>query len=123
MRRPRFLQKNKSIESIIHCLEEKYGDTFTYYNSDTQSFMSKYQEIWLRAVKLPKKMVQVLRDKYTGDLTDNYLGLLLKDDIQALLQRTAAQVFEGCLLFYTPGMAYTPLEGDTDARGFLRSPG
>jgi hypothetical protein len=124
MRKPRFLQKNRTIEDIIRYMEEKYEDTFTYRSSDTESYLSGETEIWLRAVKLPGQLVLVLRDKNTGDLVDNYLGLLLREEIEAEVRRAAVQVYGDCLVVCRAGFARPPLDPrETDGPAFLRSPG
>ncbi|MDR1319951.1 MAG: hypothetical protein LBK56_00775 [Gracilibacteraceae bacterium] len=124
MRKPRFLQKNRTIEDIIRYMEEKYEDTFTYRNSDTESYLSGETEIWLRAVKLPGQLVLVLRDKNTGDLVDNYLGLLLREEIEEEVRRAAVQVYGDCLVVCETGMVRVFLDmRSTDGRAFLSNPG
>ncbi|MDR0435146.1 MAG: hypothetical protein LBH21_08895 [Gracilibacteraceae bacterium] len=124
MRKPWFLQKHRTIEAIIRYMEERYEDTFIYYSSDTESYLSSEKEIWLQAGKLPQEMVLVLRNIDTGDLVDNYLGLLLREEMEQEVRRVAVQVYGDCFLSYKAGIARPPLDlRTTDARVFLRSPG
>ena len=90
-------------------LKDKYNENFTVTGGGTESWNSSDTEIYAKPEKFPEERVMVRRGKKTGEMIDNYTGILMKSKIDKIMTDIVSQVYPKSKTWYDIPKA--PLDG------------
>lgn len=111
---------------MLRYMEGKYKEPFTIVGSYGGQIGKDYTMVRIMSHSRPKEqaLVRVTYHKDGNVYQDNYLGFLLKEEIEKVMQMQAEEIFGECKVFYkVPHMVFpTSFRPDMDAKEFLKSP-
>ena len=101
-------------------LKDKYNENFTVTGGGTESWNSSDTEIYAKPEKFPEERVMVRRGKKTGEMIDNYTGILMKGKIDKIMTDIVSQVYPKSKVWYD--IPKSPLDGtfpEMSVEGYL----
>ncbi len=90
-------------------LKDKYNENFTVTGGGTEGWNAPDTEIYAKPEKFPEERVKVRRGKKTGEMIDNYTGILMKSQIDKIMTDLVSQVYPQSKTWYDIPKA--PLDG------------
>lgn len=111
-------------DEIRKYLEAKYDDTFVVEATGLQTMNSSKQRMSMRSEKLNRN-ISVAYDPEIKEIeeavTDNYLSIALKEDIESILTPMAESVYGKTKVFFMPSRnpSFEPLPASTTAEELL----
>lgn len=116
----------KREDQMLAYMEKKYKEPFTMVGSYGGQIGKDYVMVRVKSTSRPTEqaLVRVIYDKKGNVYQDNYLGFLLKDEIEALVQREAEMIYGECKVFYkVPHLVFPTSFGiDMSGEEFLQHP-
>lgn len=116
----------KREDQMLAYMEKKYKEPFTMVGSYGGQIGKDYVMIRVKSSSRPtdQALVRVIYDEKGNVYQDNYLGFLLKDEIEAVIQREAEMVYGECKVFYkVPHLVFpASFKMDMDVEEFLKHP-
>jgi len=111
---------------MLRYMEEKYKELFAMVGSYGGQIGKDYTMVRVIGRSRPKEQALVRITYQNGEniYQDNYLGFLLKEEIESIMQECAEEIFGECKVFYkVPHTVFPPYFGpDMRAEEFLSHP-
>lgn len=111
---------------MLGYMEAKYKELFAMVGSYGGQIGKDYTMVRVTSRNRPKEQALVRITYREGEnvYQDNYLGFLLKEEIELIMQECAEEIFGECKVFYkVPHTVFPPSFGpDMKAEEFLRHP-
>ncbi len=89
-----------STDEIIEMYNDKYDDDFSYVAGGGAVWTAEYYDVTLHSEKLDADVVAYFYED--GRVIDNYMAIYYKEDVEALIQPIAEEVYGNCLVVNTP---------------------
>lgn len=113
--------KNMTLDEIVTAYEKKYGDTFTVVAADSEVWTAPYSEIVLRSDKLGEEIVIWYHED--GRLTDNYMPIKFRPEVEAAVQPLAEQTYGKCIVSNSPiGYGIDEFTPDMNVKEYMSDP-
>ena len=107
-------------EQVEMYMKDKYNEEFKVVGGGTEAWNASYREIYVVSEKFPDARIMIRRGKKGGEMIDNYMGFLLKDEIEKIMNELVFEVYPKSKVFYstygTPRAGITP---DMDVEEYL----
>ena len=111
---------------MLGYMEKKYKEHFAMVGSYGGQIGKDYAMVRVKSRNRPNDLalVRITYEKSRNVYQDNYLGFLLKEEIEAVIQERAEEIFGECKVFYkVPHLVFPPSFGpEMDAEEFLKHP-
>lgn len=113
-------------DKMLGYMEKKYKEHFAMVGSYGGQIGKDYAMVRVKSRSRPNEqaLVRITYEKSGNIYQDNYLGFLLKEEIERLMQPMAESVFGECKVFYkVPHLVFPACFGpDMSADAFLKHP-
>ncbi|MBQ8596379.1 MAG: hypothetical protein IJ409_01185 [Lachnospiraceae bacterium] len=113
-------------DKMLGYMEKKYKEHFAMVGSYGGQIGKDYTMVRVKSRNRPndQALVRITYEKSGNVYQDNYLGFLLKEDIEGIMQPVAEEVFGECKVFYkVPHLVFpTSFGPDMSAEAFLKHP-
>lgn len=109
---------------MLAYMEKKYKEPFTIVETYGGQVGKDYVMLKVRGKHADSALVRVMQEDGHAVYQDNYVGFLVRQEIQETLQPLAEEVFGTCKVFYMVPNLVLPreLRADADVTDFLRNP-
>ena len=101
--------------TMMEYLEQKYDEKFEFVNINTQVWSPDYTEMIVKSEKHPNVSIIVQKNNTSGEILDNYISIILNQDIEREISSIVTSVYGENKTFNTPKRKVLPSTIEKDA--------
>lgn len=118
------LMENKEEKQLLSHMQEKYGESFEIAEPYAGQFGKAYTSYILESKRYPdeKVLARIRENSGNYDIEDNYIAILLKKDLEKVVEELAVNVWGECNVTYQVPVQVFPEYFDTgmEPEAFLK---
>ena len=108
-------------EEVENYMKEKYNEEFKVVGGGTESWNDPFAEIYVLSEKFPNATIMVRRARDGSHIMDNYMGFLLKSEIEQIMSEIVSEIYPESKVFYsTYGTPRAGITKDMNAEEYLK---